>query len=86
VTDNHGDAIETFRERWAAERAPSAVLRDGATGTQAVGAALLVCAGIVLALKICVIVQLTILAIEIIQAIATAEVTFGASLLEIRCS
>jgi hypothetical protein len=37
----------------------------------------------VLALKINVIVQLTILLIEIIQAIATAAPTFGASLLEI---
>jgi hypothetical protein len=48
-----------------------------------VGAGLMVCAGIVLALKINVIVQLTMLVIEIAQAIATAVVTFGASLLEI---
>lgn len=43
----------------------------------------MICAGIVLALKVNVIVQLTLLAIQIAQAIATAAVTFGASLLEI---
>lgn len=42
-----------------------------------------VAAGLVLALKINVIVQLSILVIEIVQAIATAAVTFGASLAEI---
>jgi hypothetical protein len=43
----------------------------------------MVAAGVVLALKISVIVQLVMLAIQIAQAIATAVVTFGASLLEI---
>lgn len=47
------------------------------------GAGLMICAAIVLALKIAVIVQLTLLAIQIAQAIATAGPTFGASLLEI---
>ena len=47
------------------------------------GACVFVCAGVVLALKINVIVQLTILLIEIIQAIATSVPTCGASLLEI---
>jgi hypothetical protein len=48
-----------------------------------IGGALFVCAAVVLALKINVIVQLTILAIEILEAIVTAPETFGASLLEI---
>ena len=43
----------------------------------------LFCAAIVLALKIAVIVQLAILAFQVAQAIATAVVTFGASLAEI---
>ncbi|MEE3920570.1 hypothetical protein V2I01_27060 [Micromonospora sp. BRA006-A] len=47
------------------------------------GAGLIICAAIVLALKIAVIVQLAILAFEVAQAIATAVVTFGASLAEI---
>jgi hypothetical protein len=82
-TGNTGAAIEAFQQKWSGDKAAAAVLHDGATGAEVVGAALFVCAGIVLALKINVIVQLTILAIEIIQAIATAAPTFGASLLEI---
>lgn len=81
--DNTGDAVDAFKNRWSDGRAAPSVLGDGVSGAQAVGGALFVCAGIVLALKINVIVQLTILAIEIIQAIATAPETFGGSLLEI---
>jgi hypothetical protein len=80
---NQGDGIDAFRKAWSAADAAPAVLADGATGAQLVGAALFVCAGVVLALKINVIVQLTILLVEIIEAIATAPETFGASLLEI---
>jgi hypothetical protein len=53
------------------------------TASNIIGAGLMVCAGIVLALKINVIVQLVQLAIEIASAIAEAVATFGASLLEI---
>jgi hypothetical protein len=81
--DNAGQAMEAFRAKWDGEDSALSVARDGATGAEVVGAALFVCAAIVLALKINVIVQLTILLIEIIQAIATAAPTFGASLLEI---
>jgi hypothetical protein len=48
-----------------------------------IGVGLMVCAGIVLALKINVIIQLIQLAIEIASAIAEAAATFGASLAEI---
>jgi hypothetical protein len=82
-TRNSGEAVDAFRDRWQRHEAAPAVLHDGVTGAAVVGAALFLCAGIVLALKINVIVQLTILAIEIIQAIATAPETFGGSLLEI---
>jgi len=81
--DNRGDAVEAFKTRWEAQDSPHAVLTDGVTAAQAIGGCLFVCAAIVLALKINVIVQLTILLIEIIQAIATAPETFGASLLEV---
>jgi|SRR5918999_154584 hypothetical protein len=81
--DNAGQAMEAFRAKWESGDSALSVARDGATGAQVVGAAMFVCAGIVLALKINVIVQLTILLIEIIQAIATAGPTFGASLAEI---
>jgi hypothetical protein len=80
---NTGEAMTSFQTRWSAENSPAQTLDQGATGAYVLGGALMVCAGVVLALKINVIVQLTILLIEIIEAIATAPETFGASLLEI---
>jgi hypothetical protein len=80
---NSGPAIEAFKSRWEHERSPAQILGKGATAGHALGAILMVCAAVVLALKINVIVQLTILLMEIIEAIATAPETFGASLLEI---
>jgi hypothetical protein len=82
-SDNTATAIDAFQQAWTGHNAGSTVLARGASGAQVIGGALIVCAAAVLALKINVIVQLTILAIEIIEAIATVEVTFGASLLEI---
>ncbi|MCZ7374981.1 MULTISPECIES: WXG100-like domain-containing protein [unclassified Micromonospora] len=82
-TDNRDDAIERFRATWQAADSAKTNLDDGASAAALIGAGLMVCAGIVLALKINVIVQLTLLAIQIAQAVATAAVTFGASLLEI---
>ncbi|TQJ23228.1 hypothetical protein FBZ33_3494 [Micromonospora sp. A202] len=82
LVGNEGMALEAFHGQWADPESASAVLQDLGFGARAVGAALLVCALVVLALKI-VIVQLTLLAISIAQAIATAAPTFGASLLEI---
>lgn len=80
---NMSDALETFRQKFDDSEAPAAVLADAVTGVQLVGGALLACGGIVLALKIATIVNLVVLAVQIAQAIATAPVTFGASLLEI---
>lgn len=82
-SDNSGEAIEAFQKKWRDKDSPLAVLEDGTTAAEVIGACLFVCAAVVLGLKINVIVQLTILAVEIIQAIATAPETFGASLLEI---
>ena len=83
AADNHGDAVQAFLADWRSEDAPPAVLDSGVQGAQVVGAALILCAVVVLALKINVIVQLVVLLVEIIQAIATAPETFGVSLLEI---
>ncbi|MFC6880157.1 MULTISPECIES: hypothetical protein [Actinomadura] len=80
---NKGADIDAFQKAWGEDDAPVAILDDAATGATLVGAALFLCAGIVLALKINVIVQLVMLAIQIAQAIATAAPTFGASLAEI---
>jgi hypothetical protein len=82
-TDNKAEDIEAFRSAWTREDSPKSNLEDFATAANIIGAGLMVCAGIVLALKINVIVQLVLLAIQIAQAIATAVATFGASLAEI---
>ncbi|MGV9214980.1 hypothetical protein ACTFTM_24215 [Micromonospora sp. RB23] len=82
-SENQGQAADAFRNWWNnADNAPQA-LQQGPAGASLLGAGLIVCAGVVLALKIQVIVQLAILAVQIAQAIATAVATFGASLLEI---
>jgi hypothetical protein len=80
---NQGQAIEAFRGWWTGGDSAPTVLDKGSGGAMKVGVGLIVCAGIVLALKISVITQLAILAFQIAQAIATAVVTFGASLAEI---
>ncbi|MFC4912842.1 hypothetical protein [Actinomadura gamaensis] len=94
VADAHGHAqlvwtahqaagVEAFQHAWSEREAPHANLEDARTAAQVIGAGLMVCGAIVLALKINTIVQLTILAFEIAEAIATAPETFGASLAEI---
>lgn len=77
------EAVDRFREYWNGPDAPRSNLADGATAATMVGAGLYVCAGVLLALKVAVIAQLVALAIQIAQAIATAAVTFGASLAQI---
>jgi hypothetical protein len=80
---NQTEAIAAFEAAWRESDSPSERLMLAATGAEIIGMGLLVCAGVVLALKINVIAQLVLLAIQVAQAIATAVVTFGASLLEI---
>ncbi|MDR7276114.1 WXG100-like domain-containing protein [Catenuloplanes atrovinosus] len=82
-TQQSGGDIAAFQAWWGHEDSPAAALRDGVTAATVTGTGLMLCGMIVLGLKIAVIIQLTILAIQIAQAIATAAVTFGASLLEI---
>jgi len=82
-SQNSGTAIDAFRTHWTSPDSAVAALRDSVTGAQMVGPLLMVAAAVVLALKINVIVQLTILLIEIIEALATAGPKFGASLAEI---
>jgi hypothetical protein len=76
---NMSEMVEAFRAKWEGESGPASRLTQGATGADIVGAGLMVCAGIVLALKINVIVQVTITLISIATAVASAFVTFGAS-------
>jgi len=82
-TQNSGADITAFQEWWRNEESPISSLQEGVPAATLAGTGLVICGMIVLALKIAVIVQLVILAIQIAQAIATAAVTFGASLLEI---
>ncbi|MEV4753798.1 hypothetical protein AB0J86_01595 [Micromonospora sp. NPDC049559] len=78
-----GRDIQAFQQWWSNQESPIANLGDGVTAALLTGTGLIICGVIVLALKISVIVQLVILAIQIAQAVATAVATFGASLAEI---
>lgn len=80
---NEGEMAGAFAQAWQAADGPINNIKDAAATGDLVGVGLMICAGVVLALKISVITQLVILAIQIAQAIATAVVTFGASLAEI---
>lgn len=80
ASENQGDDIEAFKTKFADKDAGAQVIQDGGTGSMVVGGGLFVAAGLVLGLKITVIVQLTILAVQIASAIAAAGPTFGASM------
>jgi len=80
---NEGDAVAAFLEKWSGSNAPVRVVSDAACGVEMGGAAIMLCAGVVLALKANTIANLAILAAEIAEALATAVPTFGASLAEI---
>jgi hypothetical protein len=75
--ENVGQSIDAFKDWWEAEDSPAEALRTAVLGANLGGAALMICAGIVLALKIAVIVQLVLLAIQIAAAIAAAAATLG---------
>jgi hypothetical protein len=78
--ENVGADIEAFKKKWIEKDAGAQVVEDGGTGAMVVGGGLFVAAGLVLALKIAVVVQLTVLAVQIATALAAAGPTFGASL------
>lgn len=80
TSENMGADIEAFAKKFGDENAGPKVIQDGGTGSMVVGGGLYVAAALVLALKITVIVQLTILAVQIASALAAAGPTFGASM------
>jgi hypothetical protein len=80
---NQGPTIDAFRAAWQSGQEPLDNLKTAETASTAAGVGMMAAAAIVLALKINVIVQLVMLALEIFEALATAPETFGASLLEI---
>ena len=83
MDNNKGADIEAFTKKWQDGESPAQNIADIPEPNNLISIGLMIAAGVVLALKIQVIVQLVMLAIEIAQAIATSPVTFGASLAEI---
>ncbi|SDL52194.1 hypothetical protein SAMN05216298_4208 [Glycomyces sambucus] len=83
VEGNRGAEIDAFQTEWEHEESPPANLRDAAEPALVINIGLTIAAALVLALKIQVIVQLVVLTVQIAWAIATAAVTFGASLAQI---
>ena len=82
-SETSGADVETFLTRWNSSGSAMEALDTGAAGALAVGGALLACSSVVLVLKTQLIVQLSVLAMQMTQAIATAAQTMGMSLLEI---
>lgn len=80
---NQSSALDAFQQKLADPNSPHSVLGDASIGVEVVGASMFAAAGLVLGLKINTMVNLITLMVEIIEAIATAVPTFGASLAEI---
>jgi hypothetical protein len=83
LSGNRSADLDAFRQWWTGDESPLPSLHSNTTASVIGGAGLIICAAVVLAMKIAVMVQLVLLAIEIAQAIASAVATFGASLAEI---
>ncbi|GIF12968.1 hypothetical protein [Actinoplanes teichomyceticus] len=81
--DNEGATVEAFERWWNGADGPGRHLQEAATAAELVGGALIAMAGVTIGLKAALIAQLTALAVEVGQAIATATVTAGATLAEI---
>lgn len=81
--NNVGKEIDAFKEEWDDDESAVRNIADAADPTNIISIGLTIAAGVILALKVQVIVQLVMLAIQIAQAVATAAVTFGASLAQI---
>ncbi len=76
-------ALAAFENWWDRDDSPAVRMAEDAIAATVIGAALIVFAGITLALKIAFIVQLITLAIEVAQALATLIVSLGASAAEV---
>lgn len=81
MTQNQGRGVEAFRKSvYDGEDPVQSVAQNMSAGSAGVGACMFVMAGVVIALKIVVVVQLVLLAIQIATAIAAAVPTAGTSL------
>ncbi|SDE24915.1 hypothetical protein [Glycomyces harbinensis] len=83
IENNAGGDIDAFQTHWEDEKSAMKNIADIGDPSNEINIGLTIAAGVILALKIAVIVQLAILAVQIAWAIATAPVTFGASLVQI---
>lgn len=83
IEGNSGGDIDAFQADWEKEDSALTNIADIGDPSYEINIGLVITAGIILALKIAVIVQLAILAFQIAWAIATAPVTFGASMLQV---
>jgi hypothetical protein len=80
---NSGEPIDAFAKFWDGDDGPGRNTELEATACELIGVGLIVMAAITLAMKIYFITQLITLIIEVAQAIATAIVSFGATLAEV---
>jgi hypothetical protein len=83
VSANAGRSVDAFQQNWRGQNQPHNNLDIAQKASTGAGIGMYGSAAIVLGLKVFTLVQLVILAAEIIEAVATAPETFGASLLEI---
>ncbi|WP_328463048.1 hypothetical protein OHA21_36910 [Actinoplanes sp. NBC_00393] len=81
--ENEGASVEAFEQWWNGPEGPGRHLADAATAVELIGAGLIAMAGVTVALKTAFLAQLTILAFQVGQAVATSFVTAGATLAEI---
>jgi hypothetical protein len=81
--ENEGASVEAFEQWWNGDDGPGRHLADAATAVELIGAGLIAMAGVTVALKTAYIAQLTLLAFQVGQAVATSVATAGATLAEI---
>ncbi|MBW6438394.1 hypothetical protein KZ829_32185 [Actinoplanes hulinensis] len=81
--ENEGATVEAFEQWWNGDDGPGRHLADSATAVELIGAGLIAMSGVTVALKTAYLAQLTLLAFQVGQAIATAAVSAGATLAEI---
>ncbi|BCY07062.1 hypothetical protein [Actinoplanes sp. L3-i22] len=80
---NEGATVDAFEQWWNGPDGPGHHLAEAATASEIIGGALIAMAGVTVGLKAAFIAQLTALAFEVGQALATATVSAGATLAEI---
>jgi hypothetical protein len=74
-----GAGVSAAQSVWTDEESPHGNLLRGTTGGDIIGLGLMICAAIVLVLKVNFIVQLIQLAVQLFHAMITAPATMGAS-------